>query len=156
MEKDITLKEIVPLRVGRALTQIPRESLIDTEDEQFFNGKCPYVINTPTITPNGSVYACCCFGDAQTNPHDLIGYCGNVNTESFEDVFEGMQKNLIFNIFSKHGPYSLLKMIVEQQKEIVIRGKYLSTCDICVELYHNPNVRKSLSEFLTKMVKATL
>lgn len=151
MEKDITIKEIGLLKLGRTLTHIPGDSLIDTEDETFFNGKCPYVINTPAITPSGSVYPCCCFGDDEKTPTDLIGYCGNIKDDSFENIFENMQNNLLFNLFAHKGPYSLLKIIMERQKDIPTRGRYLSNCDICVELYHNPKVREELSKLLTEM-----
>lgn len=150
-EKDITIKEIGPIKMGRTLTHIEEKDLIETEDPHYYNGNCPFVINTPTITPNGSVFACCCFGNAEETPHELIGYCGNVNSDSFKNIFEGMEKNLLFNLLAHHGPYQLLEMVKKQQRNIKIRGKYLSTCDVCVELYHNPDVRKGLSDLLNAL-----
>lgn len=152
IENNVTIKEIGPLRIGRALTHISAENLIDTDNESYFNGSCPYVINTPTITPNGSVYACCCFGDAQKDPEKLIGYCGNIHKDTFENVLGAMKSNLLFNIIANYGPYSLLKTITETEKDIPLRGRYLSTCDICVELYHNPRVRSALGKLLESLV----
>ncbi|TJX12833.1 radical SAM protein [Tissierella creatinini] len=156
MENGIIIKEIGLLRLGRTLTHIPEDCLIETEDEMYFNGACPFVLKIPTITPRGSVYSCCCFGDDEVNPTELIGYGGNVNHDSIENILTNMEGNLLFNIFKYKGPYSLLKTIKERRSDIEIRGKYLSNCDICVELYHNPQVKEELKKLLREMAYQNL
>lgn len=151
LEKRVLIKELGPLRVGRALDRVREDELIATDQEQYFNGSCPFVIWTPTVTPNGSVYACCCFGNAERNPSDLIGYCGNTRQTDFKSILRLMQNNLFFNLAARHGPYSLFKMIRQRRPEIPVRGRYLCNCDICVELYHNAPVRQELAELLTEL-----
>ena len=149
MQNNLILKEIGPLRLGRAAQAIRSENYIDTQHEQYFNGSCPFVMVTPTITPNGCMYACCCFGDAEVNSSDLIGYCGNANEEPLGQVYYKMQNNLLFHLLSRHGPYSLLKTVKEKRPDLKVRERYLGTCDVCVELYHNLEVRSALVEYLS-------
>ena len=144
----VTVKEFGPLRVGRAKEGLKPEEFIETEQEQYFNGECPFVISTPSIAPDGSVYACCCFGDASRNPEQLIGYCGNENEQKLQEILAAMDKNLLFNIIKKCGPYSLLKTLQQKNPGLRTRGRYLSNCEICVELYYNEAVKRELQVFL--------
>jgi hypothetical protein len=144
----LTIKEFGPLLIGRAAERIAPSELIDTDDEAYFNGRCPFVCCTPTITPSGNVFACCCFGDDTLLPEAKIAFCGNADRVGTGAILVGMKANLLLNLLASAGPYQVLKMVKEKHPEITTRGKYLSTCDVCVELYHNRQVRLALSNLL--------
>lgn len=150
----VTIKEFGPLKIGRAKKCINSEDYIETENVQYFNGNCSFVIKTPSIAPDGSIFACCCFGDTAKNPQELIGYCGNAHKNNLTDIFLAMQNNLLLNILREKGPYTILKILQENNPNLPIAGKYLSNCAVCVELYHNPAVKKALLEFLNSLAFA--
>ena len=144
----VTVKEFGPLRIGRAKECLEPAEFIETEQEQYFNGACPFVIATPSIAPDGSVYACCCFGDTADGPESLVGYCGNANKDKLQNILRAMEKNLLFNIIRECGPYSLLKILMQRNPVLPVRGRYLSNCEVCVEMYQNDEVRRELQKFL--------
>ncbi len=147
----IEFKEFGPLRIGRAKRFLSPDEYIDTTDETHFNGNCPYIINTPAIAPDGNVYSCCCFGDAAKEPEQLVGYCGNSNMTPLRDILVAMDNNLLFNILKTSGPYAILKNLQNNNPNLTTRGRYLTNCDICVELYHNQEVKKALQSFLKSL-----
>lgn len=147
-KKGLTIKEFGPLLIGRAKSEITSEEIIDTDNQAFYNGICPFVVNTPSISPYGNIYACCCFGDDAYNGEDRIGYCGNAERDGIKNVFERMKQDLLFNLLANVGPYRVLEIIMDNFGQIRTRGRYLSTCDVCVELYHNHEVRKHLVDML--------
>lgn len=153
LEQNVVVKELGPLLVGRAAREISHQELIDTEHEQYFDGNCPYVIRTPTIAPDGSLFACCCFGDAENQPAEKIGYVGNVDEVELASLFESMENNLLFNLLANRGPYALLKMVLDRTPRQGIRGRYFCTCDICVELHHNPGIRRVLAQLLQQLAE---
>lgn len=156
MQHTLSIKEFSPLRVGRAVEQCPSNELICTSDERWFNGSCPYVKATPTICPDGSLFACCCFGDAEQMPASQIGYVGNVESTDFQSTVARMEHDLLFTLLSTRGPYSLLQDVIKREPNVCVRRKYLTNCEVCVELYHNPAVREVLSDTLHALSESLL
>jgi MoaA/NifB/PqqE/SkfB family radical SAM enzyme len=149
--KDVLFKEFGPLMIGRARDQIPRESLIGSRDESWFDGLCPFVTRTPTIAPDGSVFACCCFGDAEKDPERQVGYAGNANREPLGELLRRMNGSVLFRLFAERGPWAVMQLVRRQDSGLPILGRYLSNCEVCVELYHNPEIRRVLQSTLESL-----
>lgn len=153
-EKGIMVKEFGPIMVGRARRELSAADLIASEDPSYFGGNCPFVIWTPTIAPDGSVFACCCFGDAERDPQNQIGYAGNLRQSGFAEIFAAMQNDLLLNLLAHHGPYAVLQILKSRCPDLQVRKQYFGTCDVCVELFHNPGARSELVNLLQNLKSA--
>jgi pyruvate-formate lyase-activating enzyme len=146
----VTLKEFGPLKIGRAAKLLDADEYIETSRPEYFDAACPYVTNIPSVTPDGSVFACCCFGNAAVDPEQAIGDCGDARANGLSGVLSRMRNDLLFSLFSRCGPFRVLQRACEAAPHVPIRGRYLCTCDVCVELYHNPELRRTVSELLSE------
>ncbi len=99
------IKEFGPLLIGRAATGCSAEDLIATDETSCFDGICRFVMRTPAIAPDGSLYGCCCFGDAEQEPERKIAYVGNVNRHSLRTLMRTMRQNLLLTLLARRGPY---------------------------------------------------
>ncbi|HEY3489168.1 MAG TPA: radical SAM protein [Candidatus Deferrimicrobiaceae bacterium] len=146
----VMLKEFGPLKIGRAAREIAPAEYIETDQADHFDGACGFVTKIPTVTPDGSVFACCCFGNSAGNPADRIGYCGDAREGGLRRVLSVMEDNLLFRLFAECGPYRVLQLAMASSPWLSTHGRYLSNCDVCVELYHNPALRETLLALLRK------
>jgi hypothetical protein len=152
--KEVLFKEFGPLMIGRAREQVPRESLIGSQDSSWYDGTCPFVTRTPTIAPDGSVFACCCFGNAEKEPELQIGYVGNANRQPLEELLRQMKSSLLFRLFAERGPWAMMQLIRRQDSGLPALGRYLSNCEVCVELYHDPQCRRMLQSTLAGLAQS--
>lgn len=149
-----SFREFGPIRVGRAAREIPAEDFIETDDRSVYSGRCLFVLDTPSIAPSGDLYACCCFGDAATDPELRIGHVGNLRQASAAELFAAMRQDLLLNLLASHGPLSLLETLEARVPGLPLRGAYFTTCDVCVDLFTNPPVRAALGDLLREMAGA--
>lgn len=147
-------REFGPIRVGRAARAIDDEDFIETDDRRVYNGRCNFVIDTPSIAPSGDLFACCCFGDAGKDPQSRIGYVGNLRHVPAGELIQDMRRNLLFNLLASQGPLSILSALEARKPGLAVRGRYFTTCDLCVDLFLNPPVRAALADMLTELAAA--
>ncbi|HSW50766.1 MAG TPA: hypothetical protein VLH09_11355, partial [Bryobacteraceae bacterium] len=62
--------------------------------------------------------------------------------------------SLLFRLFAERGPWAVMQMVRQQDPGLPTLGRYLSNCEVCVELHHNPETRRVLSGTLAGLARA--
>ncbi len=151
----IELYETVPvMRLGRA-ESLPEDHFTFTPDVP--PGGCSVVLS-PTVEPDGTVYACCGPSRGAHRSSPLI--LGNVLNESLDDILSRAAQDPILEALNKIGPYGLLQLIKDSPDLHGIlpkRDRYTTMCEACLDMNDIPAVVTKLRERLcTKDVSALL
>ena len=149
--KKMWIRESSPLCVGRAKDSYNDEDIINYGEKELLHNPCPFVVRNSVITPEGSLYACCGFGDASEQGPASLMYAGNAREESLEQLFYNVSNNLMFSIIYLFGPYRLLKMAAAEYAGLVFKERYVSNCEVCDEIANNPELRSAIGNVLSKM-----
>jgi hypothetical protein len=150
---DVNISEVQVLKYGRAIENICEENLIKISNLDFYNGYCPFVTAVPILSPNGNLYACCCYTEHNCLPENNFSFVGNIKSDGLSNLIEKMNNSLVYNILYSYGPYRLLKLVNEYYPEINTRQEFLGTCDVCTEIFNNKRINDALNNILADKFK---
>jgi len=149
--KKMWVRESSPLAVGRGGQNMAAANRLTFGEKELLGNPCPFVVKNSVITPEGFLYACCGFGDASERGPASLMYAGNLKEQCFESLFTKIAQNLMFNLIYLFGPYLLLKLALEERPGLVIKGRYVSNCEICGEIAGDNELRGAVAAALAKM-----
>ncbi len=147
-DSGVIVREFGPIRVGRAARLLADDEFIETDCEASFDAACGFVQTTPSLAPSGDLYACCCFGDAERGPEERIAHVGNLRDADAGTLLRAMRSDLLLCILAEAGPLAVLAELKRRVPGLRARNRYFTTCDVCVDLFLNPDVRPHLAALL--------
>jgi len=150
--KKMWIRESSPVLVGRAKKNYAEEESITYGEKELLHNPCPFVIRNSVITPEGSLYACCGFGDASEQGPGSLMYAGNMKEQGFEQLYSNVSNNLMLNIIHLLGPYPLVKLAKEARPGLSVKERYVSNCEICDEIANNQELRSAVGSVLSKIM----
>lgn len=112
-------------------------------EDEHLQRRCQNVMKFPTVSPDGSIYPCCGFGDSAR-------YLGNANERALSEILNEMSNNLLLNLLSSIGPMKVMKM-ANPKIFLSQLSEFTNICDICNSLY-GPLCESYISEFLKSII----
>ncbi len=134
------------IRLGTA-TSLPDDHFSFVADVP--PGACE-IVRSPTIEPDGTVYACC--GPARGAERSSALVLGNTNSESLDTILHRGSRDPILEAISIIGPYGLLQLAKDDptlQSIMPRRDRYSSMCEACLDLNDVPAIVEKLRARLT-------
>jgi hypothetical protein len=142
---DVNYEKVPVIKLGRAET-LPDSHFLFSDTVS--KGGCGTVLS-PTVEPDGSVYACC--GPSRGSRRSSPLVLGNVNGESLGTILARGQKDPVLEAINRIGPFGvhqLLKDDLRFQGLMTGRKAYTGMCELCLDLCNNPHVITLLRERL--------
>jgi hypothetical protein len=125
------------IQLGTART-LPEEQFLKLDEPP--RGACSTVL-TPSIEPDGNVYACC--GPARFGKTGSPLLLGNTGEESLGAILERGRRDPILKAISLVGPFGLYQLLkkTDRYEEVFQRRRhYNNMCDLCLDMTDLPDV----------------
>jgi len=97
---------------------------------------------TPLLTPDGTLYACC--GAARDINNNNFLKLGSLNTNSLNNIFEAAKTNHGLQMLRLKGPGALANHLLRIGMDIDL-ANITGICDICIAISNNPSSKHYLS-----------
>jgi MoaA/NifB/PqqE/SkfB family radical SAM enzyme len=146
-QRDISIAVSAVIPIGRAKSAIPLED-IWLEDRGFPIGACHQALNL-TVTPNGDVFPCC--AGSELCPSLAIG---NIFRQSLQEMMLQLRDNTLIRTLVHAGPAHFADMLNAAGLGHKLRGKYLNYCDLCNEIFTNPELSTFLEQAVAGMAES--
>jgi organic radical activating enzyme len=132
-QSGISIAVSATLPIGRAKNEIPLEEIWLAE-RGFPSGACHDALNL-VVTPTGDVFPCC--AGSELCPSLSVG---NVFRQSLEEIMLELRGNLLLRTLVHAGPAYLAGVLGEAGLGHKLRGQYSSYCDLCNEIFTDPEL----------------
>lgn len=141
------VNRLIAAPVGRARREV---SDFVFRDKDFREG-CPFATEIVTLSPLGFLYPCCgmVLGERPTDAALFIQ--DNIESKTVDEIaniLEELKSDLFFRLLQAIGPYKFLQEIRRRFPDIVIRDRFVGSCDVCLEFTANSEVRSAANELL--------
>lgn len=140
--------EKVPvIRLGTAAT-LPEDHFYFMDEVS--RGGCSTVL-TPSIEPDGTVYACCGPSRSSKRPSPLV--LGNVFDEPLHAILSRGADDPILEAIYRIGPFGIYHLLKDDdavQDILPRRSAYTGICELCLDLCDVPDLVSRLRERLTQ------
>ena len=146
LEKIIDKKKIntvLTFPAGRALKKIEPDKYEMVDEAPI--GACSSA-NTPTIFPNGNVFAC--IGPVIDLSIDHPLYLGNLNEKPLAKILDEAELNVILQTLRLWGPNGLLKLLIKKGYDGALPKKFVKNiiCDLCYNMMKDEKLCAAMTE----------
>lgn len=148
-QRDISIAVSAAIPIGRAKSAIPLEE-IWLEERGFPVGACHQALNL-TVTPNGDVFPCC--AGSELCPSLAIG---NIFRQSLQGIMLQLRGNALLRTLVHAGPAYFAEVLGAAGLGHKLRGKYLNYCDLCNEIFTDPELSAFLEQAVAGMAEGKL
>lgn len=139
MEGLYTLKMQPVISLGRAAMQIDKNSLYTYDP----HGMCCPCVDSPMVSSNGNVVACCGGATVWPSPHPLI--LGNIHRQTLGEIRRTAILNPVVHILRLRGPGELVRLVrnkAEKEGNGFVpppSGEIRDICSLCNYIVTDPN-----------------
>ena len=144
---NVTYEKVDVIRLGHAST-LPEHHF--KFSDQVERGGCSTVLS-PTVEPDGNVYACC--GPSRSSKAGSPLVLGNVNTESLTEILARGTVDPVLEAIYRVGPYGLYHLLKDDPRFLAAlprRKQYTGICELCLDVCDTPAVVTQLRERLSQ------
>jgi MoaA/NifB/PqqE/SkfB family radical SAM enzyme len=144
---NVRYEKVPVIKLGRAET-LPDSHFLFSDS--VARGGCGTVLS-PTIEPDGSVYACC--GPSRGSQRSSPLVLGNVNRESLASILTRGREDPVLEAINRVGPFGIHHLLKEDprfQAASPGRKSYTGMCELCLDICNNPHVIDLLRERLSR------
>jgi hypothetical protein len=142
----VSYEKVPVIRLGHAET-LPEDHFMFMDE--VGRGGCSTVL-TPTVEPDGTVYACCGPSRSSKRPSPLV--LGNSFEESLTAILTRGVQDPILEAIQRIGPFGLYHLLKDEpavQDVLPRRSSYTGICELCLDLCDVPALVSQLRERLT-------
>jgi len=130
------------LHLGRARRTFARHELFEMP-AQGLTDVCR-VADTPVVTPNGKVFACC--GPSMTMHPDSQLQLGDLRKHSMREIMDAAEQNTALQFIRSIGPRGLLEAVTGQGATVVLEQRPQHICELCIACFSTASARLAVSQ----------
>jgi hypothetical protein len=112
---------------------------------------CESVIENPTLSPTGILYACCGLGAATDDGPAQIARIGDVGEHPVEELYARMERDLLLNLIHQVGTATVIDMARAYAPAARFPSAFSNNCDACGELARNDDLRGAVRALLADL-----
>lgn len=117
---------------------------------------CPFVTEIVTLTPYGYLHPCCgvVVGESPENAKQFIqdNLIGK-DISQIRVILRELKHDLFFKLLQYVGPYRLLQELRKSNPGLLLKERYVGSCDVCLDIASNADIRTAMGELLEGYTK---
>jgi Radical SAM superfamily len=147
----IRIVETEALLSGAAFDTLGEADVCRRPADALARVPCSSVIENPTLSPSGVLYACCGLGAATDEGPAQIARIGSVHEHTPDELYDRMQGHLLLNLIHSVGTVTVIDMARAYAPGQEFRCSYSNNCDACGELARNAGMQHAVQALLADL-----